>query len=96
MSLFQIEVFSVFIESIFGLCLLFNAVVFIPQAVKVYRTKNVGGLSLITFIGFNIVQFFTILHGVINHDLILVYGNVLALITCGVVTFFIIKYGGKR
>lgn len=86
---------GIFIESAFGLCLLFNAFVFIPQAVKVYRTKNVQGLSLITFIGFNIVQFFTVLHGVINHDLMLVYGNILAFAACGVVTFFIVKYRKK-
>lgn len=85
----------IFVESVFGLCLLFNAFVFIPQAMKVYKTKDVRGLSLITFIGFNIVQFFTILHGIINRDFVLVCGNVLAFVTCGIVTFFIVKYHKK-
>lgn len=92
MSILEIEGVSTFIELVFGVCLLFNAVVFIPQAMKVYRTKDVNGLSLITFVGFNIVQIFTILHGILNHDSVLVYGNILALATCGIVTFFIVKY----
>lgn len=91
-GVFKIESISAFVEFVFGMCLLFNAIVFIPQAVKVYKTKDVNGLSLTTFIGFNIVQIFTMLHGVINHDLMLVYGNMLAFITCGIVTSFIIKY----
>lgn len=80
------------IEFAFGLCLLFNAFVFIPQAVKVYRSKNVEGLSLMTFFGFNVVQIFTLLHGYINKDYVLMYGNLLALLFCGVVTFFVFKY----
>lgn len=92
MGVLKIESISAFVEFVFGMCLLFNAIVFIPQAVKVYKTKDVNGLSLTTFIGFNIVQIFTMLHGVINHDLMLVYGNMLAFITCGIVTSFIIKY----
>lgn len=81
------------IEFLFGICLLCNALVFIPQAVKVYRTRNAGGLSLTTFLGFNVVQVFTVLHGYINRDYILVCGNLFSLLFCGVVTFLIVKYG---
>lgn len=81
-----------FIEVMFSLGLFFNAVLFIPQAVKLFRTKSAKGLSLITFAGFNVMQFFTILHGYLNKDYILMIGFLLSFIFCGVVTFLIVSY----
>ena len=80
------------IEFVFGLCLVINAGVFIPQAVKIYKSKNVNGLSLTTFLGFNFVQLFTMLHAIINSDTVLLYGTLLSFITCAFVTFFIFRY----
>jgi len=70
------------VEFFFSLGLFINAGLFVPQVVKLYRTKNTQGLSLLTFGGFNLIQIFAVLHGIINHDRILILGFSLSLITC--------------
>ena len=80
------------IETIFSLGLFLNAALFIPQIIRLYQKKDSRELSLLTFAGFNIIQFFTILHGYINHDYLLIAGFTLSFITCGMVTVMIIYY----
>lgn len=81
-----------FVEVFFSLGLFINAFLFIPQAVKLYRTKNSEDLSLITFAGFNLIQLFIFLHGYIHKDYLLMLGYLLSLITCGAVTWMIVWY----
>ena len=81
-----------FIEAVFGAGMFINAVLFLPQAIKLYKTKNTKGLSLITFIGFNIIQLFSVLHGYIRDDKIFMFGMLLSLIFCGSISFLIIFY----
>ena len=80
------------IEFGFSISLLINAILFIPQARIIIKTKNVQDVSLITFVGFNIIQLFTLFHGVLTHDYILVFGYLLSIITCGTVSALIIYY----
>ena len=87
-----LEYLEDFVELVFGFCLLINAALFIPQAVKVYSTKDASGLSYVTFLGFNIIQVFTILHGCIHNDYALVFGFSMSLLTSGAVTFLIFSY----
>lgn len=79
-----------FIEVLFGLGMFINAILFVPQAVKIFHTKNTTGVSLTTFAGFNFIQFFTILHAYLNKDYILMWGFLLSFFLCGVVTIMII------
>ena len=81
-----------FIEIIFGFCLFINAALFIPQAMTIYKTKSTNNLSLATFLGFNIIQAVTILHGYINQDFVLMFGTMVGFFTCGIVTILIIVY----
>jgi MtN3 and saliva related transmembrane protein len=81
-----------FIEAVFGLAMFINAVLFLPQAINLYKTKSTKGLSLITFVGFNIIQLFSVLHGYIRNDKIFMFGMLLSLLFCGSVTFLIIYY----
>jgi MtN3 and saliva related transmembrane protein len=80
------------VEVFFAISLFFNAILFIPQAIKIHKRKNAEGVSLLTFSGFNLIQFFTILHALLVKDHILLIGFLLSFITCGYVTFLIIKY----
>lgn len=80
------------IEFIFGLGLFINAALFIPQAMKLFRTKSANGLSITTFAGFNAVQLFTILHGFLHQDYLLMLGMSLSLVSCGLVTVLIFLY----
>jgi MtN3 and saliva related transmembrane protein len=80
------------IEIIFSIGLFANAFLFLPQAIKIFKTKNISDLSLITFLGFNIIQMFGILHGYLHNDYILVFGFGLSFIFCGLVTTLILIY----
>ena len=80
------------IEFGFFISLLVNAILFIPQVITLLKTKNAEGLSLITFVGFNIIQVFTLLHGLITHDYLLVGGYLLSILTCGAVSMLILYY----
>jgi len=46
----------------------FTAFAAIPQIIKVYRTKNVDGLSLLTLVIFFIGQILWLIHGYYNND----------------------------
>jgi MtN3 and saliva related transmembrane protein len=81
---------------LFGLGLLGNAALFVPQALAVWRKKSDEGISLITFGGFNVLQGIAIVHGVYQHDLSLILGMVASLIACGAVTCLTLLYRAKR
>lgn len=84
------------VESVFAMGLFVNAALFVPQIVELYSTKNSHGLSFATFAGFNVIQLFTILHGYIHSDRLLIIGNLLSLISCGMVTVMIVVYRRRR
>lgn len=80
------------VSIIFSLGLFINALLFVPQAIRLLKLKSSTDLSLITFIGFLITQLAAILYGYYQHDKILLYGYLLSLISCGFVTYLIIYY----
>lgn len=79
-------------EFMFAIALLVNALLFIPQAWRIFKQKKSEEVSLITFGGFWLTQALTVFHAFINHDMILFIGYILALITCGSVIILAIKY----
>jgi MtN3 and saliva related transmembrane protein len=80
------------IETVFSLGLFLNAALFIPQIIRLYQKKDSKEISLLTFAGFNVIQFFTILHGYIHQDYLLLIGYIVSFIACGIVTAMIIYY----
>lgn len=86
------EWFKNFIDIIFGAGLIINAFLFIPQAIRIYRLKDAKDLSLITFIGFCLIQTSAIAYGFFHKDYILMYGYAFSLFTCGIVTYLGIYY----
>lgn len=78
------------VEFFFSLGMFINALLFIPQAYKIYRDDNAHSLSLITFAGFNFIQLTMILHGLLHDDWFLVAGMGLSLFTCALITIQII------
>ena len=87
---------TVIIESIFGAGLFINAALFVPQAMKLFRQKDSRELSLTTFLGFNVIQLFTALHGILFKDYLLTAGSILSFFTCGTVTILISYYRKNR
>ncbi|HYW82131.1 MAG: hypothetical protein ABSB50_09865 [Terracidiphilus sp.] len=81
---------------IFGLALLGNAALFVPQALAVWRNKSDEGVSLVTFAGFCILQVIGVVHGVYEHDNSLIVGLGASFLTCGTVTLLTIIYRIRR
>ena len=81
---------------IFGLALLGNAALFVPQALAVWRKKSDQGVSLVTFGGFCILQIIGVVHGLYQHDNSLIVGLGASLLTCGTVTLLTINYRIRR
>jgi MtN3 and saliva related transmembrane protein len=77
---------------LFGLGLLGNALLFVPQLITVMRKKSSEGVSLITFGGFSILQIVGIIHGCLQHDPSLIFGMSASLLTCGSLTLIAIYY----
>ena len=84
------------IEVFFSFALTINAALFIPQAFRLFKTKNTGGLSILTFLGFNCVQLLGVLHCYFNQDYLPMLGWAASLGTCGAVTLMIIFYKGNE
>ena len=80
------------IEFGFSISLLVNALLFIPQIITMLNKRSAEGVSLITFGGFNVIQMFTMLHGLVAHDYILALGYFISILTCGTVSCLIIYY----
>ena len=81
---------------IFGLGLLCNALLFVPQVLAVWRKKSDEGISLITFGGFSILQAIGIVHGLYQHDPSLILGMGASLASCGTVTALTFFYRMRR
>ena len=81
---------------VFGLGLLCNALLFVPQVLALWRKKSDAGISLITFGGFSVLQVVGIVHGVYQRDLSLILGMAASLLTCGSVTFLTVVYRVRR
>jgi MtN3 and saliva related transmembrane protein len=81
---------------IFGLGLIGNALLFVPQALAVWRKKTDEGVSLITFGGFSLLQVVSVIHGLYRQDWAMVIGMGASLLTCGTVTALTVFYRVKR
>ncbi len=81
---------------VFGLALIGNAALFVPQALAVWRKKSDEGVSLVTFGGFCILQVIGVIHGVYEHDQSLIIGLGASFLTCGTVTLLTIVYRVRR
>ena len=84
------------IDIFFACALFINAMLFIPQAAHMIIKKTSSGVSLVTFGGFLVIQFATILHGIKSQDHILVLGYVLSMLTCGSVVVLAVLYKLKE
>ena len=77
---------------IFGLAMVLNAALFVPQAIHLWRTKSAKGVSILSFAGFNTLQAVGALHGYFEHDYALMIGMLASLLTCGSVTVLAARY----
>jgi MtN3 and saliva related transmembrane protein len=81
---------------LFGLGLMGNAALFVPQIFAVWRKKTDEGISLITFGGFCALQVISVVHGFYQHDVAMILGMGASFLTCGTVTALTIFYRARR
>ncbi len=77
---------------VFGFGMALNALLFVPQALAIWRSKHAKDVSLLTFGGFNALQAVGVLHGCLQHDWPLAAGMAVSLATCGSVTLLALIY----
>ena len=65
-----------------------TTIAFLPQAIKVYKTKSTKDISLIMFIIFTLGVFSWLIYGLIINDLPVILANVVTLI----LSLFILLY----
>ena len=87
--------FQYIVELIFGAALFIKAVLFIPQAIKIYKAKQSKELSLLTFAGLSFMQLLTVMHAYYRKDYILMFGVLLSFVFCGAITYMIILYRNR-
>lgn len=80
---------------IFGLGLLVNAALFVPQIIRILRAKSSEGVSFLTFGGFSVLQITGVLHGYFQSDKYLMFGMIASLLTCGTVAILTLVYRKK-
>ncbi|HUA91537.1 MAG TPA: hypothetical protein VL991_03165 [Terracidiphilus sp.] len=85
-----------FVAWIFGLGLIGNALLFVPQALALWRKKTDEGVSLLTFGGFCVLQVLGVIHGFYEHDNSLIIGLGASFLTCGAVVAFTLFYRIRR
>jgi MtN3 and saliva related transmembrane protein len=81
---------------LFGLGLIGNALLFVPQIFALWRKKTDEGISLVTFGGFSVLQVVGIVHGFYQRDPSLILGMTASLLTCGTVTALTVFYRVRR
>ena len=80
---------------VFGLGMVLNAALFVPQAIHLWRTRTSQGVSIVSFAGFNSLQAIGALHGYFQHDYALMVGMLASLVTCGSVTVLAVHFSPK-
>jgi MtN3 and saliva related transmembrane protein len=85
-----------FVAWIFGIGLIGNALLFVPQALAVWRKKSDEGVSLLTFGGFGVLQVLGVIHGFYERDNSLIIGLGASFVTCGTVVLLTIVYRVRR
>lgn len=84
------------VEFVFSLALFINAILFIPQSIKIIKEKSSRGVSIVTFSGLLLIQLTIVLHGIIVKDYLLIYGYIISMLTCGAVVVLTIAYRSKN
>ncbi|WP_224728199.1 PQ-loop domain-containing transporter [Cysteiniphilum sp. JM-1] len=80
------------IQVMFALSLFVNALLFLPQTIKVVKLKSSENISIITFAGFLLIQFVCVLYGLLIKDWILTSGFIFGMVTCVTVVITAIYY----
>lgn len=76
----------------FGMALFINAMLFIPQIIRVYAQRCSKSVSMLTFVGFLAVNLLAVAYGVVRQDYLLIFGYSISTILNLILIVFIIIY----
>ncbi len=79
----------------FGIGLVVNALLYVPQIIRIIKEKSSSELSYIMFCGFLCLTMSQVIYGFFKQDWIMAWGNMLTLIACGTVVSLIFIYRKK-
>lgn len=71
-----------------GIC---TAIVFLPQAIKTIRSRDVSGLSVLTYLIYCIGMISWILYGIYLHSLQMIIFNTLSLVFTAPILYLILR-----
>jgi uncharacterized protein with PQ loop repeat len=71
---------------LFGMGLVSNIGLFLPQAAKIWKAKSGKHVSFATFAGFNVLQALALLHAYLQRDPFLFVGMIATFLSCLAVT----------
>jgi|TARA_X000000368_G_C22854746_1_gene633800 MtN3 and saliva related transmembrane protein len=82
-----------FSQNIGLLAAIFTTIAFVPQVLKIYKTKSVEDISLPMWIIFSFGVFLWFIYGILIMSLPVILANIVTLMLSLFILFFKIKYG---
>lgn len=68
---------------------------FLPQAIKIIKTKNTEGISLSMYLMFTVGVFLWLIYGYMKNDMPVMVANGITLILASIILFLKMKYKSK-
>ena len=69
---------------------------FVPQAVKIIRSRDTHGISIEMYSAFTFGILLWLVYGIGKRDLAIIAANAVTLSLASVILFFTVKYRGRR
>lgn len=69
-----------------------TTIAFVPQVVKIYRTKHTKDLSLAMYVVFSVGVLLWMFFGILTRTWPIIIANALVFVMCGYVLFMKLKY----
>ena len=83
---------STFTQSVGYLAAICTTIAFVPQAVKIYRSRSAKDISLPMWVIFSVGVFLWLIYGVLIISLPIILANIITLFLSLLILFFKIKY----
>ena len=84
--------YALFFGLVAGIC---NTISFLPQVLKIWRTKSVSDISLLMFLIFTFGVANWLIYGLIIKETPIILANTVTLILCLLILFGIVKFKKK-
>lgn len=70
-------------------------IITLPQAIQIFRTGNAEGVSILSWLGYELLQIIWLWYGIVHKDRIIILYSILYAVVQAAVIFGAILYGGK-